>query len=89
MDLRRRRTRLRLKEALIYLLGDDYFENITVNDICVEAMVSRPAFYSQYKDKYDLLEKVIESSVDHYLSTKRDKHIFIEDIYRRYYYFFV
>ena len=55
-DLRVRRTRLMLQEALMALTVEKGFAAITVRDITERAMVNRSTFYRHYLDKYDLLE---------------------------------
>lgn len=54
-DLRTQKTELLLQNALYHLLKSHSFSHITVNDICIEAMVSRSAFYKHFEDKYALL----------------------------------
>lgn len=56
-DLRVRRTRKLLWEALMSLLGepDRMFESITVGEICERAMVHRTTFYKHFEDKFHLL----------------------------------
>src|SRR5579884_3835195 len=54
-DLRVRRTQRLLWEALIALMDERDFEEISVTDICDRAMVHRTTFYKHYEDKYDLL----------------------------------
>lgn len=56
-DLRVRRTRKLLQEALLSLLQDHDLEAISVNEICDQAMVHRTTFYKHYQDKYDLLKQ--------------------------------
>jgi AcrR family transcriptional regulator len=56
-DLRVRRTRLTLQEALMALTVEKGFAAITVRDITERAMVNRSTFYRHYLDKYDLLEQ--------------------------------
>lgn len=55
-DLRVRRTKKTLREALIRLLRKKEFDKISVIDICREAMITRATFYVHYSDKYELLE---------------------------------
>jgi AcrR family transcriptional regulator len=62
-DLRVRRTRKLLREALISLIGERNFDTITVGEIAARAMVSRAAFYRYYQDKYDLVEQIFEETV--------------------------
>ncbi len=54
-DLRVRRTRKLLWDALMALLVERDFEKISVKDICEQAMVHRTTFYKHYEDKHDLL----------------------------------
>ena len=56
-DLRVRRTRKLLWEALMAELSEWSFEEISVKDICERAMVHRTTFYKHYEDKYALLEQ--------------------------------
>lgn len=62
-DLRVRRTRKLLREALIALIEERNFDGITVGEIAERAMVSRAAFYRSYQDKYDLVEQIFEEMV--------------------------
>ncbi len=62
-DLRVRRTRKLLREALIALIEERSFDGITVGEIAERAMVSRTAFYRYYQDKYDLVEQIFEEMV--------------------------
>ncbi len=59
-DLRVRRTRKLLQQALIELTIEKGFAGITVQDIAERAMVNRTTFYRHYLDKYDLLEKYMD-----------------------------
>ncbi|WP_271751878.1 TetR/AcrR family transcriptional regulator [Cohnella sp. JJ-181] len=56
-DLRVRRTRKLLWDALMALLGQSgrTFESLTVAEICERAMVHRTTFYKHFEDKYHLL----------------------------------
>jgi AcrR family transcriptional regulator len=53
-DQRVRRTRDRLGDALVELLVQKPFDDITVQDVLVRAGVSRSTFYTHYRDKNDL-----------------------------------
>jgi AcrR family transcriptional regulator len=59
-DLRVRRTRKLLQEALIDLTVEKGFSSVTVRDIAERAMVNRATFYRHYQDKYDLLDKYMD-----------------------------
>lgn len=56
LDLRVRRTRYLLQQALMDLLGTQSFQSITVQAIAEQAMVNRATFYDHFADKYALLE---------------------------------
>ncbi|MFN8454987.1 MAG: TetR/AcrR family transcriptional regulator [Anaerolineae bacterium] len=56
-DLRVRRTRKLLTQALTELTIEKGFAAITVQDLADRAMINRATFYRHYLDKYDLLEK--------------------------------
>jgi len=60
-DLRVRRTRKLLQEALIELTVEKGYNTVTVSDICERAMVNRSTFYRHYPGgKYDLLDKYMD-----------------------------
>jgi AcrR family transcriptional regulator len=58
-DLRVRRTRMALQNALITLLQERDFQAITVRDLTEQAMVNRATFYDHFVDKYALLDSAI------------------------------
>lgn len=63
-DLRIIKTYKALTAAVATLLARRNFGQITVNDLCEEAQISRATFYSHFNDKYDLLRycsKVVEN----------------------------
>ncbi len=59
-DRRSRRTRQLLGDALVELMLEKHFENITVQDILDRADVGRSTFYAHYTDKESLLMSEIE-----------------------------
>jgi AcrR family transcriptional regulator len=62
-NLRVRRTKILLREALIALIEEKGFDAVTVGELTERAMVSRAAFYRHYQDKYDLVEQIFEEAV--------------------------
>jgi len=56
-DVRIIKTRRALFKAMQELLKYQTYAYLKVYDICHEAYVSRSAFYSHFKDKYDILEQ--------------------------------
>jgi AcrR family transcriptional regulator len=62
-NLRLRRTQKLLREALIELIEERGFDALTVGEIAERAMVSRAAFYRNYRDKYDLVEQIFAEAM--------------------------
>jgi AcrR family transcriptional regulator len=71
-NVRVRRTKLLLREALIELIEERGFEALTIGELTERAMVSRAAFYRTYQDKYDLVEQIFEEAMSALLSTVGD-----------------
>ena len=61
LDLRQRKTRKLLVEALARLLEERPFQELSVTDICRQAMVHRTTFYAHFTDKQELLHYLLES----------------------------
>ena len=55
MDKRIMKTRKGLKDALLCLLEEHPFEEITVTEICEQARTGRLTFYKYYSDKNELM----------------------------------
>ena len=62
-NVRVRRTKILLREALIELIEERGFEALTIGELTERAMVSRAAFYRNYQDKYDLVEQIFEEAM--------------------------
>jgi AcrR family transcriptional regulator len=62
-DVRVRRTRKLLREALVELIEERGFDHVTVGDLSSRAMVSRAAFYRHYRDKYHLVEQIFDEAI--------------------------
>lgn len=58
------KTKLRIQKALHDLLYEKQFNKISVNDICEQAMISRPTFYKNYCDKYELVSSIFDQLFD-------------------------
>ena len=61
LDLRQRKTRKLLVEALAQLLEEKSFQELSVTDICRRAMVHRTTFYAHFNDKQELLRYLLEN----------------------------
>lgn len=57
-DKRILKTKKALKSALIELVSEKPFDNISVTEICTLANTGRITFYTHYDDKYDLLQDI-------------------------------
>jgi AcrR family transcriptional regulator len=62
-NVRVRRTRALLREALADLIEDRGFDRVTVGELTSRAMISRAAFYRNYRDKYDLVEQIFDEAM--------------------------
>jgi AcrR family transcriptional regulator len=62
-NVRVRRTRTLLREALVALIEVNGFDRVTVGELCTRAMVSRAAFYRNYRDKYELVEQIFDEAM--------------------------
>ena len=49
-----------IKKAILELMSEKNFDDITIRDISDRANVNRGTIYLHYMDKYDLLDKLIE-----------------------------
>jgi AcrR family transcriptional regulator len=59
-DLRVRRTRKMLHQALIELSVEKGFAAVTVQDLSERAMINRSTFYRHFADKYELLRSYLQ-----------------------------
>jgi AcrR family transcriptional regulator len=77
-DRRSKRTRQMLGNALVELMLEKRFEDITVQDILDKANVGRSTFYAHYPDKESLLlselERVIHDMEAYTIETDRASH---------------
>ena len=60
LDLRQRKTRHSLVEALAKLMVERPFQELSVSDICRQAMVHRTTFYAHFTDKQELLRYMMQ-----------------------------
>lgn len=64
LDRRIRKSQEAIKMAIIELMIEKEFDQITIQDISDRADVSRRTIYLHYTDKFDLLDKLIEEHID-------------------------
>ncbi|BDG35873.1 UNVERIFIED_ORG: TetR family transcriptional regulator [Anoxybacillus amylolyticus] len=53
-----------IKKAVIELMAEKPFDDITIQEIADRANVNRGTIYLHYTDKYDLLDQLIEEHMD-------------------------
>lgn len=53
-----------IKTALIVLMSEKSFDDITIQDIADRANVNRGTIYLHYLDKFDLLDKIMEEHIN-------------------------
>ena len=64
VDRRIAKSQQAIKNAVIELMSEKSFDDITIQDISDRANVSRGTIYLHYLDKFDLLDKLIEEHID-------------------------
>lgn len=77
-DIRVKRTYNQLIEALIRLLAQKSFDDLTVLEICTEANVHRATFYKHFVDKHDFLNCCFKMKLSELDFEKPDKEFSIE-----------
>jgi AcrR family transcriptional regulator len=78
MDRRIEKTRQVIMNTFIDLLTEIGFEKITIIDIAERANINRGTFYLHYVDKFDLLDKCIETYIElllNYCANSADKNL--------------
>lgn len=65
-DLRARRTRKFLQDALLGLMAEKTFRDIQITEIADRAQVSRPAFYLHFRSKEELLVSHVDIVFDEF-----------------------
>lgn len=61
VDRRILKTREAINKAFIELLAEKSFDHFTINEIAERANINRKTLYLHFTDKYDLMDKAIQS----------------------------
>jgi AcrR family transcriptional regulator len=64
VDRRVLKSREAIKKAVLELMSEKSFDEITIQDIADRANVNRGTIYLHYADKFDLLDKLIEEHIN-------------------------
>jgi AcrR family transcriptional regulator len=87
-DRRAHRTRKSLRDALVGLMLEKRFDDITVQDILDRADVGRSTFYAHYRDKEDLFrcdwEKFLDFLIHHinFENLKNGRFVPIKELFQ-------
>ncbi len=68
LDLRVQKTYSCLMNAMLDLLKEKDFENITVNELCERALVGRGTFYKHFADKYEFFSFILNEMFEHFMA---------------------
>jgi AcrR family transcriptional regulator len=81
VDRRQQRTRRQLSHALVELITEKRFDDITVQNVIDRADVGRSTFYTHFRDKEDLLrqdwERFLDAFSDHFTWEKAGNDSFV------------
>ncbi|WP_340372143.1 TetR/AcrR family transcriptional regulator [Peribacillus sp. FSL E2-0218] len=64
VDRRITKSQEAIKKAIIELMSEKNFDDITIQDIADKANVNRGTIYLHYMDKFDLLDKIIDEHIN-------------------------
>lgn len=67
-DLRIRKTYKALCDAFVNILEKKRFDDLTVNELCDEAMIRRATFYKHFADKYDFFSFFIRQEREQFIA---------------------
>ncbi|MBT2700310.1 TetR/AcrR family transcriptional regulator [Bacillus sp. ISL-40] len=70
VDRRITKSQEAIKKAVIELMTEKRFDDVTIQDISDKANVNRGTIYLHYTDKFDLLDKIIEEHIDKLRETR-------------------
>ena len=62
-DRRTLYTRMVIKDALLSLLADKEYADVTIADLCREAEINRGTFYLHYSNPHDVLEELFDDAL--------------------------
>lgn len=68
MENRKEQTKVRLRDAMIQLLQEKAFDQITTTELVKVAQISRSGFYKHYRDKDDMIatyQKALFNTIDY------------------------
>ena len=72
-DLRIRKPYKALCDAFVTILEKKRFDDLTVNELCDEAMIWRATFYKHFADQYDFFSFFIRQKQDQFISQAKEE----------------
>lgn len=72
-DLRIRKPYKALCDAFVTILEKKRFDDLTVNELCDEAMIRRATFYKHFADQYDFFSFFIRQKQDQFISQAKEE----------------
>ena len=72
-DLRIRKPYKALCEAFVTILEKKRFDDLTVNELCDEAMIRCATFYKHFADQYDFFSFFIRQKQDQFISQAKEE----------------
>ncbi len=63
-DLRIKKTKKIIKDTFITLMQNHNYQDITVKSLCEEALINRNTFYLHYDDKDNLIQSLMQESIE-------------------------
>ena len=72
-DLRIRKPYKALCDAFVTILEKKRFDDLTVNELCDEAMIRRATFYKHFAAQYDFFSFFIRQKQDQFISQAKEE----------------
>lgn len=72
-DLRIRKTYKALCDAFVHILEKKRFDDLTVNELCDEALIRRATFYKHFADKYDFFSFFIRQEREQFIAQANEE----------------
>lgn len=73
-DKRYIKTEKLIRTEFLSLLKNNLYDDITIEKLCENAVISKNTFYAHYKNKNDLLEKLEDEHIDKMISFFKQNH---------------
>ena len=75
MEFKIDKTTIAIEDALISLLKEEDYENISITDVIKRADISRSTFYAHFKKKNDIIIAFINDIMNHVFEHHQDNYV--------------